>query len=112
MTLKGRLAVDAGSDGVTFEVTVRNGGDEPEELTFPSGKRVDVAVFADGKSVWRWSDGRMFTQAVETATLAPGESFTESLTWAEPSAGEYEARATLAARDAAVKAVEPFTVSA
>lgn len=85
-------------DDVEFAVTVANGGSDPIELTFQSGLDVDVAVFprGDDEPVWRWSDDRMFTQAVQTRTLEPDDRLERTYTWEDPPAGEYEAVATLA----------------
>jgi hypothetical protein len=82
---------------VEFQFRVRNAGNAPVELTFPSGKVADVVVFEDDREGWRWSDGRMFTQALSSRTLAPEETLTEQFTWSDPSPGEYTARATLSA---------------
>lgn len=92
--------LDAGVDGeATFTFEVENSGSETVELTFRSGKRVDVAVSdADtGEEVWRWSAGRMFTQAITSVELAPGETFDETVSWRDPPEGSYEATATLEA---------------
>jgi hypothetical protein len=108
MTLESSLAVAVAADAVEFAFTVENAGDDPVELTFPNGMTADVAVFeaAGGDAedpaddaVWRWSDGRMFTQALRTETLGPGESLAEELAWSDPSPGTYTAEATLAAAD-------------
>jgi len=50
------------------------------DLRFHSGQRYDFAI-RDGKGqvVWRWSAGRVFTQALGRETLAPGTT----LAWQE-----------------------------
>ena len=108
MSLEATL--DAGVDGaVKFEFSVRNTGDSPVELQFRSGKVADVAVFDDGEEVWRWSDGRMFTQALHSQTLDPGESDSHQFTWNDPEPGTYTAEGTLAAEQDA-KATTSVTV--
>jgi len=121
MPLVPSLAVTV-DDGVTFVFTVENTGQESVELTFRNGMTADVAVFADTAGddpdalpgddapVWRWSDGRMFTQALRTETLAPGESLTEELVWPDPSAGTYTAEATLEASEAEIGERATFDV--
>lgn len=86
------------NDDVAFDVTVTNEGDDPVELTFQSGLDVDVAVYerSDDEPVWRWSDDRMFTQAVQTCTIEPDDRLERTYTWPDPPSGEYEAVATLA----------------
>jgi len=117
MTLESSLVVTV-DDGVTFAFTVDNAGDEPRDLTFRDGTTADVVVSEPGDGngpgagaeVWRWSDGRMFTQAVRTVTLAPGESLTEELTWSDPPTGTYTAEASLAAADVDAVAGATFDV--
>jgi hypothetical protein len=41
---------------------------------FRTGQRYDVLIEnAQGREVWRWSDGRMFTQVMGEETLAPAK---------------------------------------
>ena len=97
MTLEATLdpTVD---DDVEFVFHVVNTGTDPIELTFRSGLTADLTVYdADGETVWQWSEGRMFTQAVERATLDPGEAFEQQFRWNEPPDGTYTAVATLEA---------------
>ena len=108
MSLEATL--DASVDGaVEFEFTVNNTGDGPVELQFRSGKVADVAVLDDGEEVWRWSAGRMFTQALQSRTLAPGESVSHQFTWDDPQSGTYTARGTLEA-DKDARATTTVTV--
>ncbi|MES3516415.1 MAG: BsuPI-related putative proteinase inhibitor [Natronomonas sp.] len=99
-------------DGVEFRLTLSNGGDTPIELTFRDGCRVDFAAVSDGDTVWRYSDGRMFTQAISTADLQPGESATFTATWNDPEPGDYTAEATLRTTADSPSATErtPFSV--
>lgn len=87
---------------VVWDLRVRNGGDEPATLTFSSGKDGDVVLRRGGEEVYRWSAGRLFTQAVRKEVIGPGEERTYRLEEAalpvEP--GAYELVATLAAEPA------------
>jgi hypothetical protein len=67
------------ADSVAFTLAVTNSGREPLALEFRSGQTYDFAVSDRGREVWRWSAERMFTQALRTETLAPGQT----LTWRE-----------------------------
>jgi hypothetical protein len=111
MTLNGALDVTVDGD-VEFMFTVTNTGPDSVELSFRSGKRADVAVTdaESGETVWRWSEGRMFTQAISTVELSPGETFDRSFTWNDPPAGEYEAEGTLAANNQSAPAATTLTV--
>lgn len=54
----------------------------PITLTYTTGQRFDFeAVRADGTVVWRWSQGRVFTQQTATVTLRPGENQVFTATW-------------------------------
>lgn len=110
MTLRGSLAVDV-NETVTFTFTVENTGESGVDLQFRSGKRADVVVVdADtDETVWRWSEGRMFTQALTQDTLPAGESRTIDLEWPDPAPGEYVAETELTATPG-VTASASFTV--
>lgn len=60
---------------VTWVMDVTNEREEPLELTFSTGQSAEVALANDGAPVYRWSDEMLFTQALRTVTLAPGERF-------------------------------------
>ncbi|MFB6229306.1 MAG: BsuPI-related putative proteinase inhibitor [Halobacteriales archaeon] len=124
MTLDARLDVRV-EDAVTFALTVTNATTQHVELTFYDGQTADVIVHEDGVEddhgagasdgelrdiVWRWSDGRMFTQAIRTSTLAPGEQAREEMIWEDPIPGTYTAVATLKADDVSVHAQNDFEV--
>lgn len=109
MSLDATLDVSSGRDGVEFTLTVQNAGTEFVELEFRSGLIADFVVREDGEEVWRWSDGRMITQAIETEALAPGESFSYSATWEDAGPGEYDVEALLQTRNADVGASETFS---
>ncbi|MFB6147098.1 MAG: BsuPI-related putative proteinase inhibitor [Halobacteriaceae archaeon] len=95
------VALDAVADpsSVTFTVDLTNAGAASVDLTFPTGQTVEVAVRWGGDLMWRYGDERVFTQAVRTETVAPGETRHFEAVWADPAPGEYEATATLTARD-------------
>lgn len=109
MTLAGHLDVVVNDAAVEFTFTVTNTGTEPVDLVFRSGKRADFVVDADGE-IWRWSDGRMFTQAVQTRTLMDGESITQTAFWENPPPGDYTVTAELAATDVELTRRTEFAV--
>jgi hypothetical protein len=126
VTLTGDLTAIPADHEVRFEYVVHNEGDEPVELTFTSGQTADVVVHEEtapsdgepkresdeqsGEPLWRWSDGRMFTQAIETGTVAADESLTVDLSWEDPAPGSYTAEATLAATELTAPASVAFEV--
>lgn len=107
--LEGALNVTVGDD-VRFEFEVTNASDEPVEVTFRDAGKVDFAVLEDGEEIWRWSDGRMFTQALETAQFLPGERATFEEEWPSPRPGDFTAVAELHVRETDLRAQTPFSV--
>ena len=68
---------DAYAPGARLELRLllRNPGADTLRLGFSSGQRFDFTVRdAGGETVWRWSEGRFFTQALGSETLPPGDS--------------------------------------
>lgn len=59
-------------DGESLRFTLRivNNTRKMVEIQFPDGQTHDFVVNdSTGKEVWRWSEGRMFTQAMRSKTL-------------------------------------------
>ena len=52
---------------------LKNTGVEPLGLAFSSGQRADVVLSREGVEEYRWSADKVFTEAIETVTIAPGE---------------------------------------
>ena len=93
--LEATLTADTGGGAVEFTFTVTNGGTEPAELYFRTGKTADVVVSQNDETVWRWGENRAFTQAIRELFLNPGEEISESFTWHNPPAGKYAATGIL-----------------
>lgn len=91
------LSVRTGGGAVEMALQVTNASEAPVEVTFPSGQSYDFAVRQGERELWRWSADMMFTQAVRTTVLAPGETLDFSERWAPPAgtAGEMEAEGSL-----------------
>lgn len=69
-------------DEVIFTFHVTNVTGKQLEITFPSGQTHDFAVLdTAGREVWRWSAGRMFTQALQTRQLDPRETASYEQRW-------------------------------
>lgn len=94
--MRGELLVREGSPQVLV-LAVTNTGGKVAELRFPDGQTHEF-VLRDlvGREVWRWSTGRMFTQALRTRPVDGGEtvSFAEPLRGGVPS-GTYTVVAQL-----------------
>ncbi len=97
MALTGSLDTEVETDRVSFTFTVENEGDEPVTISFRDACTADFAVLDDGEERWRWSQGRMFAQALQSESLDPGEAVTYEGEWQDPEAGTHTAVATLEA---------------
>lgn len=76
------LAIDTTGGVVVFNLRLTNESGRRLELNFPDGYTHDVTVLdAAGREVWRWSDGRLFTQAMRNKLLGADESFEVRERW-------------------------------
>jgi hypothetical protein len=67
---------------LAFTFSITNNAKKKLELVFPSGHTHDlVVVDAAGEEVWRWSTGRMFTQALQNRVLSTGDTLTYEMIW-------------------------------
>lgn len=110
MSLQGTLDATVNGD-VEFRFEVTNTSSEPVELRFRSGKRAEISVTdtQTGEEVWRWGEGRMFTQAISTVEIESNGAFDRTFTWSDPPVGSYEVTAELEAHQSA-SATTTFTV--
>jgi hypothetical protein len=82
---------------IRFTLNVTNPTKKDVELTFPDGQTHDFIVLDSvGREVYRWGEGRMFTQSVQNRTIDGGETLhiTETATLDLPP-GSYVAVAKL-----------------
>jgi hypothetical protein len=61
-------------EAVEIILTLTNSSGSAVEVQFPTGQMYDFVVTRDGRLVWQWSLGRVFTQALTTLIVKPGES--------------------------------------
>jgi hypothetical protein len=100
------------ADGVHFAFHVTNATAKSIELNFPSGQTHDFVVLDSmGRQVWRWSDGRMFTQALQNKPVDSRETVTFEDRWDAPAAhGRLTAVATLRSSNYPVESRIDFTL--
>ncbi|VTT88104.1 hypothetical protein DM2_1438 [Halorubrum sp. DM2] len=131
--LDAALAATETDDGVALSLRIKNGGAEPVTLQFRTGQRAEFTAYPTGESgdgtrdgpargdssgrdpvdsVWRYGAGRMFTQALASETLTPGESVTYEGTWRNPPAGTYRIVGEAAVTDRDVRADAVVVVEA
>ncbi|MDQ0351750.1 hypothetical protein J2R98_001567 [Alkalibacillus filiformis] len=94
--------VQPGEDSVKFNMKLTHDGDEDLTLSFSSGQKFEVVVTdPNGEEVYRFSEGMMFTQAIETSELSPGDEMEFQDSWdytkdgARVDSGEYQASVEL-----------------
>lgn len=95
-TLEMKFDVSLDGDDVRFALKVVNTGPKNVEVNFSSGQAYDfVVVDSIGREVWRWADGRLFTQSVQNKLLGKGKSISVSEKWSPAKAGKFTAIGTL-----------------
>lgn len=93
-----QLSVHTSESAIRLALRVVNTGTKRVEITFPSGQTHDFIILDSlGREVWRWANGRMFTQTLQNRLLSSGEALDVDETWmpAALTPGTYTARATL-----------------
>ena len=113
--LHAELTVRSSGSELTFALNVVNNTKKNVELNFPTGQTHDfVVIDSVGREMWRWSEGRMFTQALRNKLLGRGESLelAETMKRDKPlPAGRYTARARLTSRNHPITREAEFTVT-
>ncbi|USK34772.1 proteinase inhibitor [Bacillus sp. F19] len=110
-----QLAVETkeSPESVQINITLKNNTNEEKNFEFSSGQKYEIIITdSNGAEVYKYSKGRMFTQALQYLTLPPGESQTWQETWDKKSAGkkveagEYTVTVLLTGKAEGVKALE------
>ncbi len=70
----------AGSQ-VQISFTVQNESKQNMILRFSSGQQYDMWITQNKREVWRWSRDKVFTQALKSTTLMPGEQKVFKVSW-------------------------------
>ncbi len=69
-------------DQVTLGLHLTNRTDRRLEVSFPSGQTHDFVVLDSiGREIWRWSNGRMFTQAMQNRMVGTRETLSYEERW-------------------------------
>lgn len=118
--LDATLAATETDDGVVLSLRIENPGPEPVTLDFRTGQRAEFTAYpagedadgpdADGPDadrtdpVWRDGAGQLFTQALGSETVAPGEAVGYEGKWRDPPPGTYRIVGEATATDRDVRA--------
>src|SRR5688572_29728664 len=69
-------------DEVRFDFAVINASKRKLEVNFADGRMHDLVVLdAAGREVWRWSEGKMFTQSVQNRVLRTSDALRFEEAW-------------------------------
>lgn len=99
------------NDGVHFDFDVTNAGSRKVELLFNDGRTHDIVVIDSlGREVWRWSEGRMFTQTVQNKVLRADDTISFAESWTDATPGSYVAVASMPSRNFPVEHRVAFVV--
>lgn len=99
-------------ESVSFALRVGNNTSKMVELRFPNGQTHEFVVIDEsGKEVWRWSRGRMFTQAIRNKLLKGREETVFEERWSTKGLrGTYTAIATLRSENHPVETSVEFVL--
>ena len=81
---------------MSFALELTNSEDKLAEVRFASGRTHEFIVLDEqNREVWRWSAGRLFTQALQTKQLQRGEAVRYTAHWDTAAPGRYRVVASL-----------------
>jgi hypothetical protein len=104
-----QVQVERAEVGLVLHLTNLTAG--PVVLEFTSGQRYDFEVWQGGRLLWRWSEGQMFTQALGSEQLGPGESRSYGASWRpEGRTGSFEAVGRVTASNRSIEQRSEFLV--
>lgn len=97
---------------VVLALHIRNEAARKVEVAFPSGLTHDFEVQDSvGRVMWRWSEGRLFTQAMQNRVLEQDESLTYEADWTPRDLhGEFVAVVTLKSSSHPIEHRTKFTL--
>lgn len=110
-TVATHVSIDTINGQVQFSIAVHNGTRRSVELDFPDGQTHDFVVLDSvGREVWRWSEGRMFTQAMQNRLVGSHDSVVYHETWKSAAPGQDVLLAVLNSENHPVRQKIPFAL--
>lgn len=110
-----QLYVRTSESPMRLALHIVNTGKKRVELTFPTGQTHDFVILdTTGREVWRWGNGRMFTQALRNKLLGAGGTLEleEDVASAALKPGRYTARAMLTSENYPIVQEAEFRIPA
>jgi hypothetical protein len=90
------MVTESADEGMAFALELRNNNDKLTEVRFANGRTHDFVVLDENnREVWRWSEGRLFTQSLQTKQLQKGEAVRYTARWDDAAPGRYRVVASL-----------------
>ena len=100
----------APDEPITVRMALHGATATPWELTFPSGQDFDIVIRnSNGEEVYRWSEGRFFTQAVRTLRITGERNFVAAIR-PNLAAGTYSLMAVLAVLGPKIETTLPLEI--
>ncbi len=100
----------AGGD-VRLALNVVNNGKRRVEVRFPDARTHDFAVMdSTGRVIWRWSEGRIFTQSMQNRVVDSRETLSFDASWKPRHTGRYTAVARLVSANHPLQARTAFRI--
>lgn len=95
--VNGNFAVKIEPHALRFALNLTNESKKHVELSFPNGQQYDFSVIdSAGREVYRWGQGRMFTQSVQNKLIDGGKTMSiDAVAETTLPHGKYVAVATL-----------------
>jgi hypothetical protein len=111
--VEAELFVRTNGAEISLALHVENNTKKNVELTFATGQTHDfIVVDSLGREVWRWAQGRMFTQTLRNKLLGGGETLeVEERVKDSLAPGRYTARAVLKSTNYPLEQSAEFTIS-
>lgn len=108
--LRASLGVEVGAQ-VVLTLRVTNVSAAPETVRFSSGQQVEFKVAEpSGRIVWSWMADKLFTAALTSRVVAPGETVAYTGEWTPSARGSFVARGELTSSSHAAEASAAFTL--
>ncbi len=88
VTLKTAKTTFVRGEPIALHLVVQNTGVTPVTHEHPSGQQYDFWVTDGRGTIWKWSAGKVFTQALMKETIGPGEKREASEAWPQTRCGD------------------------
>ncbi len=108
----GEFAVNIEPNALRFALDLTNESKKHVELSFPNGQQYDFTVLdSAGREVYRWGEGRLFTQSVQNKLLDGGDTMhVDVRAMTKLPRGKYVAVATLHSSNFPIRQTSEFVL--